>query len=360
MKFCTNCGTQLDDDAVFCTNCGTPVKTTEESATAQQSVSNTGAAGASASADTSAAGNPAASATRASAPDPDAAPTQTQARTSGTAQGQGPAPSQAQAPVNAPAASKASPFPTLIKLGVGLVAVVVLLMLLGSLFGGGYKKSVKNVVAAYNKQSIDSFDYVLLRDPASVGFEKDVEGIFKKCEWYEDFEEDRKDAYEDQFETIEDNYGKNWKFKVKFSDSEKLSKDDLEDYSKLLEDKVESIEDAIDWEDEDKYEDFAEAVEEEYDFKLNSSQIKKLMKAMDNYINTLKKANVQEGYEVSMVVSVKGKEDDNDWKLRKARLLKVNGDWYLVDQGNKDSFPIYARSTFSDQLLNRLISYLYK
>ena len=24
MKYCTNCGAQLTDDAMFCTNCGTP------------------------------------------------------------------------------------------------------------------------------------------------------------------------------------------------------------------------------------------------------------------------------------------------------------------------------------------------
>ena len=24
MKYCTNCGAQLQDDAKFCTNCGTP------------------------------------------------------------------------------------------------------------------------------------------------------------------------------------------------------------------------------------------------------------------------------------------------------------------------------------------------
>ena len=27
MKYCTNCGTQLEDTAAFCTNCGNPVQT---------------------------------------------------------------------------------------------------------------------------------------------------------------------------------------------------------------------------------------------------------------------------------------------------------------------------------------------
>lgn len=30
MKFCTNCGSQLEDDAKFCTNCGTPQETPKE------------------------------------------------------------------------------------------------------------------------------------------------------------------------------------------------------------------------------------------------------------------------------------------------------------------------------------------
>ena len=35
MRFCTNCGAQLEDDAVFCANCGTKAETAPEAAETQ-------------------------------------------------------------------------------------------------------------------------------------------------------------------------------------------------------------------------------------------------------------------------------------------------------------------------------------
>ena len=125
--------------------------------------------------------------------------------------------------------------------GIALAVILVIVILL-SVFGGGPKKAVKRYIKALDKQNaskvVESIDLIGMK----CWFEYD-EDDFDKDD-YEDFKDDYKDEKEDMdkddlkdaqkemkdemkdnFEDIKDKY-KNYKVKVeKFKDVEKLGKD---------------------------------------------------------------------------------------------------------------------------------------
>lgn len=157
-KFCGSCGSQIADNATFCPNCG---------------------------------------ASAANAPAPTPAPAATQ-----------------QTPYVQPTAAPAQNNNSKM-IGIALVGVVVLVLifvLFGSLFGGGYKKPIAKMCKGLEKEDWKIYSECLPKDQKKAIGNKRGKDIIKKA-----------------VEFMEDEYGKNIKISYKVTDKEKLDKDDIDD-----------------------------------------------------------------------------------------------------------------------------------
>lgn len=245
-KFCSNCGSLMEDDSVFCTNCGAQ----EEAASAAEPVVE--------------------------------------------------APVAEEAPVAAPekkdfkaifASLKERPdFKTLVIAAAALVVVIVLAIVL--LCGTSYKDAVKNYQAVMNG---NAGKIVSLAPNDYWKYLKEEEDITKA-----DVKEAFKEMYDEMKDEMEDTYGKNAKYSIKISDADKLSK-------KKLEALAENIE--------------------------------------DNYEIDEKK--VKAGYELECEMSVKGREDDDEYE-DSLYAVKIGGNWYVVSSSGTFFVDIFAVAAIGD------------
>lgn len=162
-------------------------------------------------------------------------------------------------------------------------AIVVLVLLFNLLFGGGYKKPIKQVIKGFNHNNAKKIAYAMYPK----------EYIKDELEDEDDFDwDDADDAIEDSKEYFEDEYGEDIKIKVKFLDKKDVKKKELE---KL----------------EDMYDDV-------YD------------------------AEVKKAYKVKVEMTIKGDDDDDDSKVW-LYVVKLKGDgWKLAPYGSGASmFSIY-------------------
>lgn len=104
--------------------------------------------------------------------------------------------------------------------GVFLIALIIVIAFISSLFGGGYKSTIKDLEKAMNKCDGDLLAETMLPDDM-------IDDLSKK----------EKESITDMLELVikiaESEYGDNIKFKIEIEDKEKLSKRELE---KLAED----------------------------------------------------------------------------------------------------------------------------
>ncbi|MFT3950515.1 MAG: zinc ribbon domain-containing protein [Oscillospiraceae bacterium] len=227
-KFCTSCGAALSDDAGFCTSCG--AKTAQ--AVAPQ-------------------------------PAPVVTPT--------------PVPAGATVAQGTPLDS----FKKKVKeiwtgpnrnkiIGIAAIAVVAIIVLciLASLLGGGYKKPIDNLFKGMEKGDEDKF---------FSAFPKEAEDQFKSYSSILGSSSSFLDSITDE---LEDKYGDDIKISYKVKDKDKMDKDDLDDL-------------------EDDYKD-------KYD----------------------EKVKITKGYELTLDVTIKG-DDDKDTDDMDITVLKIDGDWYV-------------------------------
>ncbi|MFA5658303.1 MAG: zinc ribbon domain-containing protein [Oscillospiraceae bacterium] len=168
-KFCTSCGSQVPEEASNCPNCGAPTGSTAPASPAAPS-----------------------------------APTATYA---------------APAPEGVSAKPAKGNIPTYIGIGVVAVIAIIVIALIASLFGGGYKKPIDNMIKGIEKQDADKF---LSAYPEFLADQMDS--------YIDD------DAMEEMYDMLEDEYGKNIKISYKVTDKDKLDKGDLEDYEDEIDD----------------------------------------------------------------------------------------------------------------------------
>lgn len=208
-KFCNNCGSMMEDDAVFCTNCGAQ-----------------------------------------------AAPASEESYTETSAE--------------VPADNKK----TLIALIIAGVALIAAIILLITAFSSSPKKAMATLEKAMNGNAgaVSS-----LAPNAYWKYLKDEEDITKA-----DVKDEFKDSYEDQKEFLEEEYGKNAKYRLKITDKDKLSKKKLEA--------------------------LAESIDENYE---------------------IDEKKVKAAYELEVEVSIKGREDDDDYETT-MYAVKIGGKWYIV------------------------------
>lgn len=194
-KFCNNCGSILDDDAMFCTNCGAQEQQ-PAAAPAYEEQYNYG-------------GDPIYG---------EEQPSYDEAQ---------PEAGKSENPLKG-IMSKLGDLKTLIIGAVAVIAVVVLCVLL---FGSSVNKAVKNYQAVLNGKA---GKVASLAPSAYWKYWKDEEGITKA-----DVKKDFKEQYEDSKEELEELYGKNVKFTIKVTEKDKMSKKDLEEIADQLEDNYE-------------------------------------------------------------------------------------------------------------------------
>ena len=205
-----------------------------------------------------------------------------------------------------------------------LVAVIFVLALLGNT----YKTPVKLSEKALNAKSFNQ--YMKASSAVLNGFcEKEYKqmlNLMKKSEDYKDDLEDTKESYKEYIEELKDEYGNNYRYRVKFEDKEKLDKDDTEEFEETLNDYGEEILEQCEDLDSDDYEDIAD------ELGISKSQAKKAVKIAKAIGRKLKNAKVTKGYELEVVRILKGSElDEPEESDSTVYVYKVNGRWITSD-----------------------------
>ena len=374
MKTCPKCNAQLPDDAAFCNECGASVSAVKPNtaapannannanpAPANTSAGNSSDAKASDSAPAAAnnasnatANNAAANnAATANAAPNNAADTNTAANNAANANG---APTGTE-PVDIPFqpfAKDGDVAKALNKLGpqkIGIIAaaavavIAILIILISSL--GAYKKPINTLVSLANKKSTNIPAYVDCVAPSFVSSSyKSLLGTLKGGDAKKELEETIKDAFDDAWDELEDEYGKNWKISVEWKDADRLSNKKLD----AIKDRWEDIADTLgkaELDDEDTYESIADSLDDKYDTELNTKQVAQIMgKLADQFEN----AKITDGYEVDLKLTIEGKDGHDTTKMDGIYVIKVNGQW-IID-------PTSGAAGYDISDLTRLMRYM--
>lgn len=113
--------------------------------------------------------------------------------------------------------------------GVAVVAVTAVVLLTSTL-GGGYKKPVNDLVDSLNKGDSAKMFSAVIPDSKIKEMKKELKD--SKFDW-DDLMDEIDDGLENVMEDLEDEYGKNVKFSVKFLDKKKVKGDELEEIEEL-------------------------------------------------------------------------------------------------------------------------------
>lgn len=319
MRKCPKCGTEVPGSAAFCNNCGenmsgVPLVNDETSDKADDAKDSKESTDAKADTDTTAA--PASEPSNASSAD---------TSVSGAA------------PVgNAilDAAKEKNKNKNIGILAVACGAVIVLILLIAlfaSALGGGYKGPIKTLINNLNRGNTKVESYLSCVLPGfAVDAYSDIYSLMRSVDKdaVADYDDDLLDAFEDAFDDLADEYGDNYKITYEIRDAERLSSRDIKDIEDAYEDLFDTIDSLIDWEDEDFYEDLADDLEDYYDLELSNSQIKKLQKIVENFMNSLENMKIQDAYEVEVKLTIQG-EDGKDTQKITFYVIKVNGKWII-------------------------------
>ena len=162
-----------------------------------------------------------------------------------------------------------------------LIVLIIIINILGAVFGGGYKKPIKDFVKGFNNADSKKLMESILPDSAIDDLKDEYDDDWK--DMLEDLDDDLEDALDD----LEDEYGKHAKLSVDFLDKKKASKSDLEE--------LEEIYDEVD-------------------------------------------ATVKKAYKVKVEMTFKGKDDEESEKLT-LYVVKIKGDgWKLAPYDDASSF----------------------
>ena len=343
MKTCPKCGTQVPDDAAFCNNCGENLKDVspaeekapETTADTKES-SETKEATETKKADDTKKAEEVKEATE-STPATDAA----SAVTGSTSGSFNASPADTSASYTAPignATLDAAKEKNRNK-NIGIIAVlcaafvvlIILIALLSSALGGGYKGPIKTLINNINRGNTKVESYLSCVLPGfAVDTYSDIYSLMRSVDKdaVEDFDDDLLDLFEDMFDELADEYGDDYKITYEIRDAEHLDSRDIKDIEDEYEDLFDLIDGLIDWEDEDFYEDLADDLEDYYDIELSSSQIKKLQKIVENFMNSLENMKIQDAYEVEVKLTIQGKDGKDNQKIT-FYVIKVNGKWII-------------------------------
>ena len=225
-------------------------------------------------------------------------------------------------PVEEP--KKKSPFPFIL-IGVAACFVIVIAVVLCLVLGGGYKQPVNKLVSLVNSKSTDVNAYHTCISPSFVPETyKEALGLIKGGDAKKELDDTIKEAFEEAYDGIEDEFGKNWKVSVEWKKNKKISDKDIKKLQDNYDSLIKTLEKA-DLDDEDTWEDISDMLDDEYDSELNTA---KAAKMGENLLKKLDKFEITEGYEVKVKVTIKGKDDDDSTTME-ANIVKANGKWFI-------------------------------
>lgn len=218
--------------------------------------------------------------------------------------------------------AKTLPKKVWIAAGAAVVAIIAVIVVL-SILGNTYKTPIQEAEKLLNSTSVDK---VIDRAPSLLnGFGeselKKAIKILKKSDYYKDIKEDADDAFAELIEGLKDEYGSNYKIKIKVAEKEKLEKEDLKEFRDQLR-QIGELSKQIDEMTSDDYEAMAETIG------ISKSQAKDLAKVVKSFAKECKSASVKDGYELDLVISITGSElDEPEETEMTVRVFKVDGRW---------------------------------
>lgn len=204
-KFCTSCGTQLEDESKFCSSCGAPQGQNVTPVPPDSSVT-------------------------AEAPETTEIPSYSESPVMVETKAE----PDLQPETTYPKPQLTSTVPVVkndntAKVGMVAVAVVavIVIVLIAKLFGGSYKTPIINMCEAIEDCDWKKFSSTLPKEEAS-----------EIKEYFDFFGVDDGDEYMKDvlYDDLKDKYGKNIRISVDFKDKEKLDKDDIEDIEENFDD----------------------------------------------------------------------------------------------------------------------------
>lgn len=211
-----------------------------------------------------------------------------------------------------------------------LILIVAVICVIAAMGGGGYKKPVKDLVKLLNQKNtrIEKYVDAVLPD-MFVEVYKDGNVILSELEGYDDSVVEVQEYLEDSFDTLADDYGKNWKITYEITDAEQLSKSELKDIRSNYKD----LRDLLDYLDEDSY--FYGELEDE----VKSKTMDKYDKMLSKLKKELKSVEVTDGYALDVELTIEGKEDYDDTEIT-IYVIKLNGKW-VIDITSADADLTY-------------------
>jgi len=151
---------------------------------------------------------------------------------------------------------------------------------------------------------------------------KELVKIIKKTDAYEDLLV----SYEDDIDYMKDEYGDNFRIKLKVTEKEEIEKEDLREARDAIREIGDEILEYYEEMDAEDYEEMAEYMG------ISESQAKKYAKTMVSVGKILKKAKISDGYALTVRETLTGSElDEPEEDEYETYVYKIDGRWVSED-----------------------------
>lgn len=154
---------------------------------------------------------------------------------------------------------------------------------------------------------------------------KEIIAILEDSDEFSDLIEDLEDIFIDSIDDMKDEYGDNYKYTYKILEKEELNRKEIRkfrDELRDLSDAIERLEEEYDYIDSDEWKDMADEVG------LSKSQLKNLFRQIFSMGKICQNAEVSEGYELTVLVTLTGRElDEPEEDEITVCVYKVDGRW---------------------------------
>lgn len=207
----------------------------------------------------------------------------------------------------------------------GALAAAIVLLLALAIFGSSYKTPVKDYIKQQNVSSLDvEKDFVNMYGGLGKSHLKKIYKILSSSENFEDYCDGLQDEFMTYRDDLEDAYGSNYKYSVKFLDRDPMTNSSLrtykEDWFKVCGKRLMSEGDAILDMNSDDLRELADRMG------LEKDDLRTLGKELKELGKDIKNANVKKGYEVDVTIFVKGIDDRDDYDVTFS-VVKADGKW---------------------------------